>query len=1280
MIILNYLQVERFRLLRDVSLHFPQRGGILISGPNEAGKSALVESIYFALYGEPLAAAYGKRAAPSLNDLIRYGEERASVSLVLSIGAKELSITRTIERDKGQSIALDVRQLGMPPEKTITNLEAANERIVAELGQIDGKTLRHSCLIEQKGLNRLETLSGRERELVLRNILGLEKLARLAEHFRLTTEDERQLELCGERLRLAEVQARIPDLSAKLGELEAALDAVTITEDLTDIADTEREIAGTERELEQIAASRQDVKNRELRIVQLKKADTELEQIITAYAVIGDAERELPELEHQVAELERREKEELPGLEQRARDLSDLTRSFGTLERMASDLLAAVNTIKELEESFKQQAAQQETLADLEEQIAHARQLVEETQQSQHEVEEQQRTGRPQLEARLSRLQALSEKLTALQQAQEKRDRRAGGHEAAGENARQLEKVRQELAESEKELALVENEAQQVQAKAEADEKQWRQLSVRRQLREWQRLKELAEGITEAQQHVEMADQQRARLNAELLDTKRLASRQLLMIAGGAALVAICLVAVLLELHTSTIIAAVAGIAALALLGVSGANLQSYNKSRQKERELDQQLQEAINRVGMMVAARETAVRLNSNPQAVEQVEHEIRSLGSNIPRSIEEAQFILQQLPDAGESLNDAQQEMTRSREQALAAREQVNVTMEAVAALRKEHARLQDLRKQEGWDDLEGNLRADTRRVEIAQKEIVLAAAQEGLPVPDYSAKPASSTTPDPDAELKTKLAESIRVTEQEQASLSEKVGDIPQISTRIQMHQEALDALLARRQSLKEKYERFQANDPTRQLERAREQQTALRDALRTLQDSLRQRVQPLGIIFSQAAISMAETTARKQLEALQIALDGKEELQNRYASRAALLQENQEALSEHYRKLARFSSSLGSWIVPPNPFADALRALRERCEREIQQADGRGIRLELEALQVQENACNAKIELCRHEIEEASERIAAMLAQRSRPLAKGYALADIVAVWPLVGEYSPQDRSRLQEEVAQVEQELHELERQDLALSEQLRTGRNKLDLEQARKRMAQQERSFQTKERAALLIASTFDRLMRKMLPRTEYYMQQLLPLLTRGRYHDARITTEPEDQISSGGPLQVALWEPAANEYIPLPALSGGVADQVSLALRLAFAIAALPRDLNAAPGFLLLDEPLSLASRDRAQSLADIITGETLGQHFEQVLFVSHDTDFDTSGFPYHVYIDSGLIVETNLPADESEIPDTPPPADTNGTYMTNGNSNRADPMTEKQEVVSLETVSNAP
>src|SRR5215472_5965136 len=98
MIILKHLTVERFRLLRELDLHFPQRGSILIQGPNESGKSALLESIYFALYGETLSSS--SRGKRSLDDLISYGATSATVTLSLAIGATDLTVTRSIERGK----------------------------------------------------------------------------------------------------------------------------------------------------------------------------------------------------------------------------------------------------------------------------------------------------------------------------------------------------------------------------------------------------------------------------------------------------------------------------------------------------------------------------------------------------------------------------------------------------------------------------------------------------------------------------------------------------------------------------------------------------------------------------------------------------------------------------------------------------------------------------------------------------------------------------------------------------------------------------------------------------------------------------------------------------------------------------------------------------------------------------------------------------------------------------------------------------------------------------
>ena len=186
MIILKHFIAEHFRLLRRIDLHFPQRGSILIQGPNEAGKSTLFEGIYFALYGEALSVDANKRGNPHLDELISYGERAATVTLTVTIGATELTVTRIIERGRGQRASLAVRRLGMPEDNTITNVASVNQRIVRELGQINSETLRNSFLIEQKSLGRLERLTGTEREETLRRLLGLEKFTRLAEQFKLT--------------------------------------------------------------------------------------------------------------------------------------------------------------------------------------------------------------------------------------------------------------------------------------------------------------------------------------------------------------------------------------------------------------------------------------------------------------------------------------------------------------------------------------------------------------------------------------------------------------------------------------------------------------------------------------------------------------------------------------------------------------------------------------------------------------------------------------------------------------------------------------------------------------------------------------------------------------------------------------------------------------------------------------------------------------------------------------------------------------------------------------
>lgn len=1260
MIILKHLTVENFRLLREINLHFPQRGSILIQGPNESGKSTLFECMYFALFGmspAPVGPRVGQGGEGelasvrrrTLDDLIFYGAKQASVKLTLSVGVTELTVARSIDRGEGQRVNLSVHRLGMPEEAPITDVTTANNRIIAELGRIDGETLRNSCFVEQKGSNRLELLRGSEREATLRKLLGLEKLARLADMFKVTEHDRQLLAESKERFHLAEMQARIPELSAQLGYIEAALDAIAISDDLSEISQQEADIAEQELSLEQLDVKRHELKGKQARVQQLKRADSILGEIITAYDAMAEAQRELPELEQQIAELERREREELPALEKRVHELEDLSHSFGTLERLGADLLAVVSMIKELERELKEQQLQPplEDPTGLDEQIAHTQSQIEQIQQTQRELEELQRSERPRLQARKPQLQQLSEKLITFRQAQGQYAQRIEQEKVAEEHRSQLAKVQNELRETEQELSLVEAESQQVQQRSDAVEKRWRQLSIRRQLEEWQRLKRLSQGLIDAEQHVRAAHHQQEQLTQEAMTTRRATTiRMGLLIAFAFLTLGFGGTAAFEALNQSYVIATVLGMIALLAIAGVGWSLQNYSKARENERVADQRMQQATNQVSMMVAAREAAGRMVGRQDALVQIEHEIRSLGGMVPQSVDEVNRLLEQMPDQSESLADIQQQMTKLRTDVLAARNQVNVTIEAVAALRTECARLEELCKQEDADKTQTKLTPDKTALERIYQEIVVLAEQEKLTVPAFNILIEAGAPKDRFLDLESSVAAAIKDTDHALVTINAKLEVIPDITRQIKVCQEALDALLARKQVMMERHERFQTYNPAQQIERAHEQQATLRDALRSLQDSLRQRVQPLGIPFGQTAVHNAEATARKQLDLLNITLGGRVDLQNRRLTYLANLKKHQESLSDYYRQLAKFSSSLGSWVVPLNPFADALAGLRTRCQQEMQEAREEEIVHELEELQHQEGASQAKIALCRQDIEEAQEGIAIMLAQHNRPTVRGFAFTDIVAVWPLVGEYTSQDRNRLREEHQATEQELRQLEQEELELSTRLELSDKKLDLEQTRLRMELQERNYQTKKRGGLMVKALNERLMRKMLPRTEHYLQQLTPLLTCGRYRDVRLSTDTEEGSISGGPFQLRVWESAAGEYLPKSALSGGTADQLSLALRLAFSIAALPGELAVAPGFLLLDEPLSSLDQAHTQALIDIVTGETLGQHFEQVMFISHNSGFDPALFPYHIYMDGGLAVGSNLPT---------PPAELNGN---NGNA----------------------
>ena len=143
MITLKRLRAHNFKGLNDVDLIFPERGSILIEGHNEAGKSTLFETVYVALYGEPLV---GEEGRAKQDHLIQHGQARASVKLTFAVNEQDFTVERIFERGKLQQVSLVIGRPGAHPE-TISRIQAVNSRILLELNNLDSECLRNSCFV-----------------------------------------------------------------------------------------------------------------------------------------------------------------------------------------------------------------------------------------------------------------------------------------------------------------------------------------------------------------------------------------------------------------------------------------------------------------------------------------------------------------------------------------------------------------------------------------------------------------------------------------------------------------------------------------------------------------------------------------------------------------------------------------------------------------------------------------------------------------------------------------------------------------------------------------------------------------------------------------------------------------------------------------------------------------------------------------------------------------------------------------------------------------------------
>jgi exonuclease SbcC len=368
MIRLKRLYAHDFKQLRNVEIHFPEAGRILVQGKNEAGKSTLFEAVYFALFGQALSTEGGAR---NLDDLIAYDQEKARVELDLQVGDRVFKITRTLVRGKPNKWELEI----VRPDGTfeeIRSLKAVNDRLVRELG-FDAEALLNTCFVEQKKLEKLEGMSKAKREESLSKILNLERLLEMEDKLKLRGEDEKLLTRLAHRVELAHAQAELPGVADELGRAEGLLRLLELR---VNIEKAIQEICAQEQlanQIKELAEKRETLQAAVARVDALDRARQILDATLLRYDALTEDAKKFSELQTERAEIARAVDEQLPALETRQRDIRRLGQQAARLTRVEavrgsvlSELQRAQNLNQELDGHFERGANLNETVTQLE--------------------------------------------------------------------------------------------------------------------------------------------------------------------------------------------------------------------------------------------------------------------------------------------------------------------------------------------------------------------------------------------------------------------------------------------------------------------------------------------------------------------------------------------------------------------------------------------------------------------------------------------------------------------------------------------------------------------------------------------------------------------------------------------------------------------------------------------------------------------------------------------------------------------------------------------------
>jgi DNA repair exonuclease SbcCD ATPase subunit len=432
----------------------------------------------------------------------------------------------------------------------------------------------------------------------------------------------------------------------------------------------------------------------------------------------------------------------------------------------------------------------------------------------------------------------------------------------------------------------------------------------------------------------------------------------------------------------------------------------------------------------------------------------------------------------------------------------------------------------------------------------------------------------------------------------------------------------------------------------LEQARHAVAEIQARLRQHTDAAQARLAALQLPADPSAIAAARGATEAELARLHARLNAREALAAELETHAAGAEEARATLSPAARQAWRDAVVLAVLAADaqPSDHADVETVARDRAtlraaaNTTLDALDERSARDELATLRARLAAHGDRGGALTELREAAVRHIRKLHGEYGLSVTGDESLETLAAAWPMLTQVGPDEVETREQEVASASREAHFARRTADELARQHgfdATRLAALDEAECRERVAEGERILRQRELATSLAREVRTRIVRRVLPETAVYMRALLPELTAGRYRDVQLLRDERDP--AGADLRIRVWDQAAGRYVGKSLFSGGARDQASLALRLAFALATLPKETGAAPGFVFLDEPLSAFDAERSQALVHVLTDGAIARTFAQIFLISHGQSFDPSSFRYALQLENGAIVDSTLPG-ESE------------------------------------------